>query len=154
MVARALGLERGGNMANISKSIICFKMRYFICNIFYVSGPSMSQADFPIGRASACILGKFEAGVRLVKDLFFTVRTGLGESFVRYISTCCAVRVSSQTSCEVCHLFHELGVGGKQGLIVDCHRRDCGRELWPQVVAASCASTTFSMVGAAAISSK
>ena len=129
VIVRALGLERGRATANIRRIIICFKMSYFICNILYVSCPSMSQAAFPIGRASACILGQFEAGVRLVKALFFTVRTGIGALLVWRISTCCAVGVLFQPSCEVCHLCHELGVGGNQGLIVDFHRRDCGREL-------------------------
>ena len=89
----------------------------------------MSQADFPIGRASACIIGQFEAGVRLVKALFFAMRAGLGDFLVRRIFTFCAVVVLAQPSCEGCHLCHELGVGGHQGLVVDCHRRDCGREL-------------------------
>ena len=89
----------------------------------------MSQAPFTIGWASACILGQFDAGVRLVKALFLTVRSGLGASLVRRISTCCAVGFSSQPSCEVCHLYHELVVGVNQGLVVDFHIRDCGREL-------------------------
>ena len=38
----------------------------------------MSQAAFPIGRASACIIGQFEAGVRLVKALFFQCGQVLG----------------------------------------------------------------------------
>ena len=122
-------LRRGGATAKIRRSIICFKMSYFICNLFDVSGPTMSQAAFPIGQASAYILGQLEAGVRLVKALFFTVGTGLGASLFRSSSTCCAVRVSSQPSCEACHLCHELGVGGNQGLIVDCNLRDCGCEL-------------------------
>ena len=103
-------------------------MRYFICNIFYISSPSMSQADFPIGWASTSIIGQFEACIRLVKALFFTVRIGLGYFLVWCIFTCCAVGVSSQPSCEVCHLCHKLGVGGNQGLIVDCHRYNCGYE--------------------------
>ena len=87
--ARALGLERGGGAtANIGRIIICFKMRYFICNILYVSGPTMSQAAFSIGRASACILGQFENGFRIVKALFFAVRTGLGDLLVRCSSAC------------------------------------------------------------------
>ena len=45
-------------------------MCYFICNIFYVSGLTISQAAFQIGRASTYILGQFEAGVRLLKSLF------------------------------------------------------------------------------------
>ena len=89
------GLRGGGATANIRRSIICFKMRYFICNFFYVSGPTMSQAAFPIGRVSACILGQFEAGVRFVKALSFTVETGLGDLIVRRSSTCCAVGVLS-----------------------------------------------------------
>ena len=45
----------------------------------------MSQADFPIRQASTCILGQFEAGVRLMKALFFAMREGLGASLVRLI---------------------------------------------------------------------
>ena len=105
------------------------KNALFYLQSFYVSVPIISQSAFQIGRASDCILGQFEAGVRLVKALLFTVGTGLGDSLVQISSTCYAVGVSSQHSCEVCHLFHELGVVGNQGLVVDFHCRDCGREL-------------------------
>ena len=64
-----------------------------------------------------------------MKALFFAIRADLRDLLVHRICTCCAVGVSSQPSCEVCHLCHELGVGVNQGLIVDCRRRDCGREL-------------------------
>ena len=64
-----------------------------------------------------------------MKALFFTVMTGFGASLVCRIFTCYAVGVSSQNSCEVCHVCHELGFCGNQGLVVDCHRRDCVREL-------------------------
>ena len=47
----------GGGKANIRRSINALKMRYFNCNIFYVSGPSISQTAFRIWWASASILG-------------------------------------------------------------------------------------------------
>ena len=90
----------------------------------------MSQADFPIGRSSACIIGQFKAGDRVLKVLFFSMMEGLGSLLVRRICTCCAVRVSAQPSCEDCHLFYEIVVGGHQGLVVDCNCRDCGRALY------------------------
>ena len=98
VVARALGLERRGSTANIRRSIKCFKMRYFICNIFQVSVPSMSHADFPIGQTSACIIGQFEAGFMLVKALFFATRSGLGSSLVPPICTHCTVEVPAHPS--------------------------------------------------------
>ena len=107
-----LDLERGGATSNIRRICVRFKMRYFICNISYVSGPTMAQAAFPIGRASTCIIGQSEAGIRLVESLLFAVRTGLGDSLVRRCSACFAVGVSSQPSCEVCHLCRKLGVCG------------------------------------------
>ena len=129
MVARAVGLERGGATANIRIIIIFFKMRYFICNIFYVSGPTMSQSTFPNWEGVCLHCWPVRGRCQDVKALFFTVRTGIGALLVQSTSTCCAVGVSSQPSCEVCHLFHELGAGGNQCLIVDCHYRDCGCEL-------------------------
>ena len=78
VVARALGLERLGEASNIKRSIICFKMRYFICNIFYVSGPTMSQSAVPMGGASSCILGQVKEGVRLLKALLLQCGQVLG----------------------------------------------------------------------------
>ena len=72
----------------------------------------MSQAAFPVGRASDCILGQFEAGIRLVKVLFFAMREGLGALLVRRIFTCCAVGVLAQPSCEGCYICHDVGVDG------------------------------------------
>ena len=72
----------------------------------------MSQAAFPIGWASTCILGQFEAGVKIVKALSFAMRAGLRASLVRpHICTFCSVGISAQSSCESCHLGYKVGVG-------------------------------------------
>ena len=49
-------LKWGGATANSRRSFICFKIIYFNCNIFYVSGPTLSQAAFPICRALAGVI--------------------------------------------------------------------------------------------------
>ena len=49
-------MKGGGNTANSRRIFIFFKMIYFNCNIFYVSGPTMSQAVFPIWRALDSVL--------------------------------------------------------------------------------------------------
>ena len=55
-VASASELERRGATANIRRSFICLKMIYFNFNIFYVSGLTLSHADFSICRVLAGVL--------------------------------------------------------------------------------------------------
>ena len=56
VVALSSELERGGVASNSWISFIFFKMIYFNFDIFYVSGPTLSQADFPVCRALAGVI--------------------------------------------------------------------------------------------------
>ena len=53
---RLRNLKGGGDTSNSRIIFICFKMIYFIFNIFYISSPTLSQDDFPICRALAGVL--------------------------------------------------------------------------------------------------
>ena len=91
----------------------------------------MSQAAFPIGRASACIIGQLGSGVRLVKSLFFTLVAPsefLPNLLVRF--------VNYATSLEL--------VVTRTSLLI----------IIATISAVSCASTAFSVLAAATRLSK
>ena len=120
-------------------------MRYFIFNLFYVSVPTMSQADFPIRRASACILGQFDLGGRLVRALFLQCVQVLGLRLSGVVALVALsvfrskllVRfITSATSLEL--------VTTNASLLI----------VISAIVAVSCSRTTSSVVAAAARLSK